>query len=202
MGKKPEVYELYEHIADWFDSVRNRDLIEKEYLNIVSSNLKENAQILDLGCGAGEPLAKFFIEKGHHVTGVDGSSNMLAMCIRRFPEMEWIRGDMRTISLKRKFDAIIAWDSFFHLSHKDQRDMFQIFHDHINVGGVLVFTSGPEYGEVYSNMEGHEFYHASLDAQEYIELLNKYGFEVLIHKIEDPDCGEHTVWVAKCLKKH
>lgn len=199
MPKQPEVYELYEQITDWFDNTRTKDGMEKEYLNLILSHLQNNAKILDLGCGTGEPIARFFIENGHFITGIDGSPKMIAMCKARFPEMEWLEGDMRKVSMKRSFDAVIAWDSFFHLNHADQRNMFKIFQAHIKPHGILIFTSGPNYGEVYSNMDGHNFYHASLDTKEYKDLLHKHGFEVLLHKIEDPNCGEHTVWVAKCL---
>lgn len=30
-------------------------------------------------------------------------------------------------NLRKTFDGILAWDSFFHLCHSDQRDMFAIF---------------------------------------------------------------------------
>jgi hypothetical protein len=34
------------------------------------------------------------------------------------------------LSLKRFFPGILAWDSFFHLNHDDQRQMFLIFRAH------------------------------------------------------------------------
>jgi hypothetical protein len=37
---------------------------------------------------------------------------------------------MRQLALGRPFDGIVAWDSFFHLGHDDQRRMFAIFADH------------------------------------------------------------------------
>lgn len=199
MSKQPGVCKLYEQIADWFDNARTKTLMEKEYLNLVLSQLDNNASILDLGCGTGEPIARFFIENGHSITGIDGSRKMITTCKARFPEMEWIEDDMRNVNLKRHFDVVIAWDSLFHLNHADQRNMFKIFYDHIKPHGILIFTSGHKYGEVYSKMDGHIFYHASLDTEEYKGLLHQYGFEILLHKIEDPDCGEHTVWVTKCL---
>lgn len=61
MANKEKVYEDYEKIADWFDDVRMRDLgLEKTYVEMVAALTKPNGKILDLGCGMGEPVAKYF----------------------------------------------------------------------------------------------------------------------------------------------
>lgn len=31
--------------------------------------------------------------------------------------------------------------------------------------------------------------------------LGKYGFKILLHKVEDPACGQHTVWVTQKIIK-
>lgn len=192
-----EPYENYEKIAKWYDEHRTKDLMEREYLEFVLQHLPEHSSILDLGCGTGEPMAQYFIEKGHHITGVDAAQQMLDMCKRRFPNMTWIKADMRQIHLEKRFDAIIVWDSLFHLNANDQRSMFAIFQEHIKPSGILLFTSGPEEGEIWGQMDGCDFYHASLSPKEYQELLKQYSFKVLLHRIEDPNCGEHTVWIVQ-----
>jgi len=194
---KTKVYELYNLIIDWFDAARTKDLMEKEYLDLILNTIPKEGSILDLGCGTGEPIAKFFIEKGYQVTGIDGSEKMIALCKQRFPKQRWIVADMRNIALSEKFDVILAWHSYFHLPHDDQRAMFKIFQSHINVDGLLAFTSGPSHGEEWSENGGQNLYHASLSSEEYQTLLNQHGFEVILHKIEDPNCGGATVWVAK-----
>jgi hypothetical protein len=32
---------------------------------------------------------------------------------------------------------------------------------------------------------------------EYRALLNANGFEVMAHMVEDPHCGNHTIWLAQ-----
>ncbi|MBD2753996.1 class I SAM-dependent DNA methyltransferase [Spirosoma validum] len=189
--------DLYEAIADWFDQNRNKNLVERNYLEALLQNRRPGASVLDLGCGSGEPIARFLIEQGCQVTGVDGSSNMIALCKNRFPDMEWIRADMQTLNLGRKYDAIIAWDSFFHLTHDAQRAMFSVFANHIQKDGMLLFTSGDEHGVAYGEMSGHTVYHASLASAEYHSLFERYGFEVLLHNVNDVTCGNRTVWLVK-----
>ena len=170
--------------------------MERPYLDAVSSHLQLGASVLDLGCGAGVPIARHFIDGGYAVTGVDAASAMIARCRERFPQAEWIEADMRGLSLGRRFDAIIAWDSFFHLDQDEQRAMFPVFERHIEPGGVLLFTSGPEEGAKFGAMYGEDLLHASLASDEYRSLLASTGFQVLRFQPEDPNCGGHTIWLA------
>ena len=104
---------------------------------------------------------------------------------------------MRGLSLERRFDGLIAWDSFFHLCPDDQRGMFAVFAAHAAPGAALMFTSGPADGIAIGTFEGEPLYHASLDAGEYRALLGENGFDVVAHAVEDPSCGGHTVWLAR-----
>ena len=193
-----EVAEFYEENAAAFDRDRGRQLMERAYLDEVLARLDPaRRKILDIGCGAGEPIAQYLIERGCRVTGVDAAPAMIDLCKARFPEMAWIMADMRSLILPERFGAIIAWDSFFHLRAQDQREMFPIFRDHIAPRGLLLFTSGPAHGEAIGEMYGQRLYHASLDAEEYRELIAANGFGVLRHTVEDPQCGGHTVWLAQ-----
>lgn len=192
-----EVHELYDRIAKDYDRDRSRSLMEAAYLGEVLSRLEPDACLLDLGCGGAEPIARFFIDKGCRLTGVDAAPAMIALCRARFPDATWIAQDMRTLALSLRFDAILAWDSFFHLGADDQRRMFPIFAAHIAPQGLLLFTSGPRAGVALGDLYGHALFHASLDAEEYEQLLTRHGFDVLLHRVEDPDCGRHTVWLAQ-----
>jgi predicted TPR repeat methyltransferase len=188
---------LYDNFAREFDRDRCKDLMEAPYLQEILTRLNGRRHILDLGCGRGEPIGNFFIKADCHVTGVDIARSMLDMCRARFPESFWIRCDMRSMKLRRKFDAIIAWDSLFHLTQDDQRQMFPVFREHLSPEGLLMFTSGLKAGRSVGCMYGCDLYHASLDAEEYESLLASIGFKLLLHRIEDPDCGNHTVWIAQ-----
>lgn len=194
---KNNVFLTYETISDWYDKHRDKNLFEKHYLDIIIEKLPQKGSVLDLGCGTGQPIAEYFIQNGFDVTGVDGSQAQINKASRHVPKMHTICDDMRHIHLEKQFDCILAWHSFFHLSQGEQRVMFKTFKQHINPGGLLVFTSGTSESEVWSDNGGEMLYHASLSDNEYRVLLNASGFEVLLHRIEDPTCGGATVWMAK-----
>jgi hypothetical protein len=77
--------------------------------------------------------------------------------------------------------------------------MFPIFAAHAAPKAALMFTSGPAHGEAIGSFAGAPLYHASLDASEYRSLLDRNGFRVVSHVVEDPDCGGHTIWLAQFI---
>jgi hypothetical protein len=104
---------------------------------------------------------------------------------------------MRNLALGRRFDGIMAWDSFFHLNFDDQRRMFAVFRAHAAPGAGLLFTSGPRHGEAIGELHGEPLYHASLAPDEYRSLLAANEFDLVEFVPEDPNCGGHTVWLAR-----
>jgi SAM-dependent methyltransferase len=187
---------LYERHAAAYDRDRGRYLQERAWLDRFLAHVPERGTILDVGCGMGEPLARYFIDRGFAVFGVDASPAMIALCRARFPESEWLVADMRSLELSRRFDGILAWDSTFHLCGDDQRAMIPRFAAHAAEGAPLLFTSGTEDGERIGSYQGEPLYHASLAPEEYSRLMAATGFTVRSFVAEDLECGGHTVWLA------
>ncbi|HEV2508855.1 class I SAM-dependent methyltransferase [Bosea sp. (in: a-proteobacteria)] len=191
------IVSLYTRHAAAYDSQRGRKLMEARWLGRFLSPLPARPSVFDIGCGMGEPIARHLIERGCAVTGIDSSAPLIALARERFPQQDWQVGDMRELALGRRFDGLIAWDSFFHLTPDDQRRMFPLFRAHAADGAALLFTSGPAHGEAIGRFEGEPLYHGSLDPAEYRALLDANGFSVVEHVVEDPDCGGHTIWLAQ-----
>jgi 2-polyprenyl-3-methyl-5-hydroxy-6-metoxy-1,4-benzoquinol methylase len=194
---KNNVYQSYDKMFNWYDEHRSRELFEQPYLDLAITYLQPNARILDLGCGMGEPIGKYFIDKGYKLTGIDGSAKLIGLAKRRFPQSEFIITDMRNIDLKKKFELLIVWHSMIHLSQNDQRSIFKIFESHISIKGILMFTSGHTQGEVWSDNGGQILYHASLAPEEYEKLLIEHNFDVIRYTLEDKECGNACVWLAR-----
>ena len=134
---------------------------------------------------------------GFGVIGIDSSPSLIEICRRRFPDSEWLVKDMRQLALGRRFDGLLAWDSFFHLNNDDQRAMFRCFAAHALPGAPLMFTSGPVQGEAIGSYCGEPLYHSSLDPTEYSQLLSTHGFSTLAYVADDPECWSHTVWLTR-----
>jgi SAM-dependent methyltransferase len=190
------IVDLYERRAADFDRDRSRSLFERPWLDRFLTYVTESGTVLDIGCGMAEPIARYVIESGRRIVGVDSSPSMIALCRARFPGAEWIVADMRSLALGRRFDGVLAWDSFFHLHTDHQPGMFARFAAHANPGAPLMYTSGTAHGEAIGIYHGEPLYHGSLAPAEYEALLAANGFALRSYKADDPQCAGHTVWLA------
>ena len=193
------IIDIYKKHGRAWTAMRGEYLYEKSWLDVFLALLPTHANVLDLGCGSGKPIADYLIQHGCAVTGIDSSDAMIDMAQQHFPTHRWYLADMRSIDLNLTFHGILAWDSFFHLTPDDQHEMFSQFTRFSVAGTALMFSSGPTAGEAIGDMFGEALYHASLSQQEYRSLLAEHGFEVVKMIVEDPDCAGHTVWLAKKL---
>ncbi|MBI5300575.1 MAG: class I SAM-dependent methyltransferase [Chloroflexi bacterium] len=95
--------------------------------------------VLELGCGGGNNashLKRFF-----QMTLVDRSREMLRVSRKLNPECEHIFGDMRTIRLKRTFDAVFIHDAIMYIT--TERDLLKVMKTafaHCKPGGAVVIV--------------------------------------------------------------
>ena len=97
---------VYEAQAAAYDAQRSRSLFEARWLARFAACLPEGGRVLDLGCGAGEPIARWFMAEGFTLTGVDFAGAMLDIARQRWPEGDWRQADMRSLDLGERFDLI------------------------------------------------------------------------------------------------
>jgi len=92
--------------------------------------------LLHLGCGAGH--LDLTLKKHLMITGVDLSDKMLALARPLNPEVVYCHGDMRTVRLRKEFDAVVIADSItYMLSERDLRKAFVTAWTHLKPGGVF-----------------------------------------------------------------
>lgn len=185
------------HALSWDADRRAAGWIDRPGIDRFLDALPQGTTVLDLGCGGGSPVARHMVARGFRVTGVDSSPTLISLYRTRMPDHEWIVADMRSLNLGRRFGGVLAWDSFFHLRHDDQRAMFQTFAAHSVSGGILMFNAGFSHGEAIGSYRGDPLYHASLDPSEYEALLAGSGFELMAHSIADPAKGGRICWLAR-----
>ncbi len=167
---------VYERNAAAWDEGRDTSLYEMECLTRLLTGLPRRAKILDLGCGAGRPLAAFLAGLGHDVIGVDASPTMIKRARQNVPNASFQIMDMRDLELDHSFDAILSWDAFFHLSPGEQREALPRIARLLRPGGNLLLTVGWGEGEVTGTVAGEPVYHGSLSSDEYFEILSRVGF--------------------------
>jgi SAM-dependent methyltransferase len=174
------------------DSFKERALIER-----LVAPLPRNARILDLGCGGGEPIGRFLSTLGYDLTGVDVSVRLLTYARRAVPGGTFLQGDMRTIHLDSRFDAIVAWDSVFHLPRADHAILFGRFRQWLGPKGRLLLSIGgsDEVGFT-SEMWGVRFFYSGHEPAQARALLAEAGFHIEHWDVDDPTSRGHVVIIA------
>jgi cyclopropane fatty-acyl-phospholipid synthase-like methyltransferase len=187
----------YDRIADDWHAAR-RVFTAKRYVDLLLDRLEPGASVLDLGCGTGKPVARYLVEKGFRVVGVDESAAMLEIARRVVPEAELVRADMRELELSERFAAAVAWDSLFHVERARHKSIFDKLASLLRPGGLLLLSAGGSGHEGFtSEMYGHSFFYSAHDPAETLRLLASAGFRVELCEEDDPSSKGHLAVLAR-----
>ena len=185
----------------WVDSKSKSSL--GKFIMDFSLKMKPKGKILDIGCGTGYPIAKYFSDNGFSVVGIDISENMVKKAVaQKIKNATFYLCDFFEYNPTEKYDGIIGYDSFFHFPKEKQREIYTKISSWINIGGYLLFTHGNKDGEIEGNMFGERFYYSALDTKEVHRLLLEYGFEieVSIEKYKEENLDIDLIVMAKKVK--
>lgn len=160
---------------------------EQRYLDALMTDLAPGDTVLDLGCGTGRPIAVWFIDQGMHVTGIDQSTEMLALAREAFLEARWLQHWFPEFELVEEFNAIALWDVPFHLPRTDHRTLLVNIHDHLLPGGRLMLTSGGSANAACTDsMFNRRFFFDSLEPDVLQSVLKEIGFHIERMDVIDP----------------
>lgn len=100
--------------------------------------LKPGMTVLDIGCGWGGFAAYIAKHYGAHVVGITLSENQAEEAAQRCEGLpvEIRVEDYRDV--QGTFDRVVEIGMFEHVGVKNYREFFQICHDHLNEGGMMM----------------------------------------------------------------
>jgi SAM-dependent methyltransferase len=113
---------------------------------LLTSSLRPDALILDLGCGAGRDL-KYFAERGYRVVGVDYSRALVEIARRHSGQPVELM-DFRSLDFPEDtFDAVWAIASLLHLARADIDQVLGQIRRVLKPGGLFVASMKKGHGE-------------------------------------------------------
>jgi SAM-dependent methyltransferase len=168
-------------------------------------NLPERAEVLDLGCGTGVPIAKLLSDNGFRVTGVDRSANLLDKARENVPAADFQRAEMEDYQMAGAYDGVVLWDALFHLPRAEHRPVLAKISGSLKPGGSLILSSGGSRESLppfVDFMFGVPFFYDAYPVNEFIGICNAVGFtvarfEVLNEPDGDRDKGRIGVVLSK-----
>lgn len=90
---------------------QNRHLFNNDQqLQMLAGLLGEKKRVLDLGCGDGVPVCRFFAARGHAVMGVDFSESMIALAQERVPQAQFLEMNLVALDFPpASFDLVTSF---------------------------------------------------------------------------------------------
>jgi ubiquinone/menaquinone biosynthesis C-methylase UbiE len=177
---------------------KNNTLLKK-----VMKYLPKDSRILDLGCGAGEPVAKILANSGYKVTGIDFAAGMVKLAKKQVPKAKFIKMDMTKLKFKdNSFDAAVSFYAIIHVPREKHAKIYKQLHKILKSGGILfVNCSGPDSWEGFEkNYLGVPMFWSFYAPKKTRGIIKKAGFKILWSKVLAIG-GEKQYWVLAKNKK-
>lgn len=143
--------ESYKDFARVYDEFMDQTPYDEWLENILTVfdryGIKDDASILDLGCGTGK-MARRLAKKGYEVTAVDNSMDMLEVAASEEDDgILYVLQDMISLELPKKVDAVVSiCDCMNYILEKDDlREVFTRVKRFLKEDGVFMFDMNSHY---------------------------------------------------------
>lgn len=169
----------YNAITEEWADYRNKSRIGKCIVEW-EEMLSPNSDILDIGCGTGYPIAAYLSEKGHHITGIDISESMIEEAKKLHLEnADFFVLDIVDYFPDKRYDAVIAFDSIWHVEEIRQKEMLERITCMLKDGGRLLITHGKKRGTITGEMFKRKFVYSALDGEKVRNILTENHMEII-----------------------
>lgn len=132
---------LYRKLSGRYDRFFERAILAEPRLTGIARELTANKRVLDLACGNGRWIER--LDPSSYV-GLDLSAAMLGQARGRFPDSNFVRGDMSALPFAAdSFDVVISmFGAMGHLPPEGQRAMVADINRVLVPGGSMILTNG------------------------------------------------------------
>ncbi|MEZ4860546.1 MAG: class I SAM-dependent methyltransferase [Caldilineaceae bacterium] len=181
---KALVQQNYDRCAAAYEAAR-RDTAHPE-LTVLIDRLPSPAQVLDIGCGAGVPVAQTLAQH-FVVTGVDISAEQIRRAQNNVPNAQFIHSDIMALDFPAAtFDAVVSFYAIFHLPREEHPELLRRIYTWLKPGGYLLATVTQFAEAAYTEDDffGGTMYWSNYGLADYRHILQNLGFTILdIHAL-------------------
>ena len=106
--------------------------------------MDQGAKLLDLGCGTGLELGRYFeLNPSARVTGIDLSAKMLCVLENKFPDKDLtlINGSYFDVSLgENEYDGAVSVESLHHFTLEEKIPLYSKLYESLKENSVFILT--------------------------------------------------------------
>ena len=207
MDKYEETFQTWDKVSKAYEEkFMNLELYNDTYTYFCASIPKNNAAILELGCGPGN-ITRFLLSKrpDFQLLGIDVAQSMVDLATENNPSANFAVMDARNIQqINARFDGIVCGFCLPYLSVDDRYTLIKNCRELLNSSGMLYlsFVAGdPSLSHFQANSRGRVYFYYH-NVEELIEELNKHDFKIVktfelaYHKTAS-ESETHTIIIAQ-----
>ena len=171
--KLAKYYDASYHWKDYKKESESIHLLIKKYKKTKGNDL------LEVACGTGNHIK--YLRKNYNITGIDLNKQMLDIAKNKFADIKFVIEDMRSFSLKKKFDVIVClFSSIAYMQNKTElKKAVKNFSRHLADGGVMIIEPFIR-PEAFEPNHINSFYMNQPDSRFYCVSVSKRRINVAI----------------------
>ena len=190
----------YDEIANVYTAWRGEEpLLFRDELQDLCNRLPQNANVLDVGCGAGVPVTLFLSEQ-FQATGIDISEKQIELARQRVPKAKFFKQDMVKLDFAPQlFDAVTCFYSLIHVPREKHALALSNMNRVLKPGGyLLIITGNSNLVDDVDTFFGKEMYWSHFDRETSVQMIRDAGFHVIWDKVvSDRPSGSHVLVLAQ-----
>lgn len=201
MDPKRKVEAGYDRMAERYLAARDTGPDAERLLDEWGRALPPHGTALDLGCGAGVPVARWLARR-YAVTGVDLSGRQIELARQHVPEATFLKADMTDLEFPPgSFDVVTAFWSIIHVSRSEQPALLARVYGWLRPAGAFLATwalTGWEGEEQDWEGWGARMWWSHYGRQENLAMLGAAAFDI---ERAEPVAGGGETWLWVLARK-
>lgn len=186
----------YTKIAEKYHKQRNA-YPNKSLLFKFIKHLPKNSRVLDLGCGAGVPISKFFSDNGYRITGIDFADGMLKLARKNVPKAKFLKMNMTRLKFKANFfDGAVSFYAIIHVPREKHSRIYKRLHKILKNNGIIFVNAGGhnQWEEYVKDYMGVPMFWSFYSPKRTLGIIKNAGFDIIWDKVLKLG-GETQFWV-------
>jgi SAM-dependent methyltransferase len=194
------VREGYDAIAERYHQSREtKEDLNVAWLDGLRHLLPPEGRVVDLGCGAGVPISRYFAKRGYQVEGFDLSRAMIELARSEVPEADFTVASMEDLDFEAgSVDLVVSFFAIIHVPRVRHRELFSRIYGWLRPGGAALLSLGandnPDQTE--ESWHGARMKWSHFDDVANLKMLEEAGLTIVWSEVEGAPSDRHLFVIA------